>query len=409
MPVHSTTHGPALTGIQPVSSFAEGLFGHLPRADQRGWAETYLRALLTTPGKKSVRRLAAAVSASPTACQSLQQFVNASPWDWEPVRRELTRWAEARHPVHAWTIAPAVLPKRGEHSVGVHHRFVPGAGRTLNCQLGVGLFLSGPGVHTPVDWRLFLPGPWCDDPALRRRTRVPESAGHRPLWADALDMVTAMASRTSLDPAPVVADMSELPDVGPLIAGLERQGRDFVIAVRDAMSVIAGSHLAARHSPEPATALSVRDFLSSNRTRHPHTAVVTGPDGQPRPTWIVSGLARLPGARPGSGSGSGEPHHTYRLFAERPVSGCRPSQVWITNMPHRRMDELLALTRLHTGTRAVRRSLEVDFGLRDFEGRSFPGWHHHMTLVSAAYAYSRLARPTALAERLAAVPAQRSA
>lgn len=115
---------------------------------------------------------------------------------------------------------------------------------------------------------------------------------------------------------------------------------------------------------------------------------MTGPDGQPRPTWIVSGLARLPGARPGSGSGSGEPHHTYRLFAERPVSGCRPSQVWITNMPHRRMDELLALTRLHTGTRAVRRSLEVDFGLRDFEGRSFPGWHHHMTLVSAAYAYS---------------------
>lgn len=71
----------------------------------------------------------------------------------------------------------------------------------------------------------------------------------------------------------------------------------------------------------------------------------------------------------------------------------RPSPVWLTNMTHRRMDELLALTRLLTGTGAVMRVLESDFGLQDFEGRSFPGWHHHMTLVSAAYAYSRLARP----------------
>ncbi|MFD3939112.1 hypothetical protein ACFWSF_09295 [Streptomyces sp. NPDC058611] len=27
----------------------------------------------------------------------------------------------------------------------------------------------------------------------------------------------------------------------------------------------------------------------------------------------------------------------------------------------------------------------------DFAGRSFLGWHHHMTMTSAAYAYSRLA------------------
>ena len=27
------------------------------------------------------------------------------------------------------------------------------------------------------------------------------------------------------------------------------------------------------------------------------------------------------------------------------------------------------------------------YGLFDFEGRSFPGWHHHVTLVSAAYLY----------------------
>ncbi|MFC0110199.1 hypothetical protein ACFFRB_28540 [Kibdelosporangium aridum subsp. largum] len=29
--------------------------------------------------------------------------------------------------------------------------------------------------------------------------------------------------------------------------------------------------------------------------------------------------------------------------------------------------------------------LRDDFGLRHFEGRSYAGWHHHVTLVSAAH------------------------
>jgi SRSO17 transposase len=31
-------------------------------------------------------------------------------------------------------------------------------------------------------------------------------------------------------------------------------------------------------------------------------------------------------------------------------------------------------------------TLRGEFGLQDFEGRSFTGWHHHVTLVSAAHA-----------------------
>lgn len=33
-------------------------------------------------------------------------------------------------------------------------------------------------------------------------------------------------------------------------------------------------------------------------------------------------------------------------------------------------------------------SLGDRVGLRDFEGRSFPGWHRHMTLASVAHAWS---------------------
>lgn len=394
MAAYRIAQGPAPSSPPTVASFAEELFAHLPRADQRRWAESYLHGLLVTPGKKSMRRLAAAVSSSPTACQSLQQFVNASPWDWGPARHELTRWIENRRTAQAWTIAPAVLPKRGDHSVGVHRRFVPALGRTVNCQLGLGLFHSAAGEHLPSDWRLLLPDQWTDDPELRDRARIPAPVRHRPLWADALDLVATTAARSSVTPVPVVMDMSELPNAPRLAAGLSTQGREFVIAVQENMNVISGSHLApqnTRYATEPASTLSARRSLDPHRTRHPHTAVVADPDGRLRQSRVVSGLVRLPGVRPEAGG----PHRTYRLFSELRTDSRRPSPVWLTNMTHRRMDELLALTRLLTGTGTVMRALENDFGLQDFEGRSFPGWHHHMTLVSAAYAYSRLTHPAA--------------
>ena len=66
-------------------------------------------------------------------------------------------------------------------------------------------------------------------------------------------------------------------------------------------------------------------------------------------------------------------------------------------------ESVLALTRTlaHAGDSV--REMSDDFGLQDFEGRSYPGWHHHMTLVSAAYAYSRFhgrPAPTGGGERL---------
>ncbi|MET9426622.1 transposase [Streptomyces sp. NPDC003036] len=383
----------------PIAAYTEELFGHLPRADQRRWAQSYLQGLLTTPGKKSVRRLAAAVSTSPTASQSLQQFINASPWEWDPARGELMRWVEERAPVRAWTIAPAVLPKRGDHSVGVHRRFVPSAGRTVNCQVALGLFLSVPGHNVPVDWRLFLPDHWADDTGLRRRTRIPDTVRHRPLWADTLDLTASAAARTSLAAVPVVADMTELPSVAPLVSGLSQRGYDFLVAVPDAMQVIADGHLKAQpaaHAATAATTLSARSFLAMNSRRHPHTATVTASDGQQRLLRIVSGLVRVPGVR----TGAGAPHRTYRLFAEWQADEQRPSVVWLTSMVQARMSDLLALTRLRAGSTATVHSLREHLGLLDFEGRSYPGWHHHMTLVSAAYAYSRLAGVTQRSEAL---------
>jgi hypothetical protein len=395
MSAHDTSQVLTPAVAPPVSDFAENLFSHLARADQRRWAEAYLKGLLTTSGKKSVRRLAATVSSSPTASHSLQQFLNASPWDWEPARRELTRLTEHWAPARAWTLAMAVLPKRGEHSVGVHRSFVPTAGRIVNCQQGLGAFVSAEGENIPVDWRLVLPEYWTDDAQRRRRARIPMSVRHRPLSAYALDLVDTLRSSSSSPPPPVVADMSECSDAGALLQGLVQRGQDFVVAVPGKLDVVpAGGSV--RRLPGGLPSLGAQQFLRQSALRRPHTSTVPDRGGRLRHVRAVSGLVRLPGSRPADGSGRG----VLRLFTECRPAGQRPARVWITSLVTDRMDELFGLAHLHGSTTQAIEDMRENYGLLDFEGRSFPGWHHHMTLVSAAYAYRRMARTPVLPRRM---------
>ncbi|WP_326695814.1 transposase [Streptomyces sp. NBC_01766] len=435
MSAHGTFQ--AVRGPERISSYAEDLFGHLPRADQRRWALTYLRGLLTAPGRKSVRRLARAVSDSPTAAQSLQQFVNSSPWEWDPVRAALARWTEqqtgarsdqqtgAQTGVRAWTVGLSVQPKRGQHSVGVHRRFVPESGRTVSCQAGVGLFLttgghsagghsagghsagrlSAGGLATagsaiPVDWRLLLPERWSGDARLRLRTRIPDSVSDRSLGAHILEMADSLAARTSCAVPPLVANIPGCPQLPSLLHELSRRRQEFVLAVPDSLAVLpcAPDGRPSAYGPE-LTAVPARHFRGLDRSPAVHTTTVRPSGPLPRPVGMRSGLVRLAGApelrsrtAPSSSRTAQSAQSSLRLFTGTAAAG-RPARLWITNALRRRPDELLALTALPALTDGAVRSLRDDFGLLNFEGRSFPGWHHHMTLISAAYAYSRLAAP----------------
>ncbi|MEU1150824.1 IS701 family transposase [Streptomyces sp. NPDC005863] len=374
---------PELIADTSITSYAETVFGHLRRADQRRWAAAYVLGLLTTPGRKSVRRLAAQLHAGPTAAQSLHQFANASPWDWDPARHELLRLAESRTPVRAWTVGVAVLPKRGSHSCGVHQRFERSTGRTVNCQVGIGLFLSSDSAHVPVDWRLRLPKEWHEDDELRARTRVPDDVRHCSPTEHVLHLVDSLAPLSRREPVPVVADTSHHPTSGAhLAAELTARGRDCLIAVPHGLRVVAeGRRVAAPGSPDGTlTAGRLLQLLAPKGA----TATATGLRHVPaQADRLVSALVRLPGRR-------GVSPGVYRLFARRRPGAHGVGRIWLTSLVHPPLHDLLPLVRAQSGTVAALADLTENYGLRDFEGRSYPGWHHHMTLASAAYAYRLL-------------------
>ncbi|MFE5829079.1 IS701 family transposase [Streptomyces sp. NPDC056488] len=350
-----------------LPAFVETVFACLPRADQLKWAKSYVEALLQTPGKKSPRRLAESVSDSPTASQALHQFVNASPWDWLMARRELLRWAaQAGSAVTAWTLTPVFIPKRGDHSAGVHCRFDPVRGRLLNCQLGMAVLATGEHGPLPIDWDLYIPGEWTGN--RRTRARVPEEI-RGPLWSQALRLIRRAPSWHSVHNAPVTADLSWLPDQEAFLTRLTRSERPFVVQVPDTLRIVRTTS-----SVPGAPPLTLQQILAD-------PSAAAGGEGD----HVVS----LPVALPGR---STERVPLRLLVRHRPNDSAR---TWLTNLVDRQLPELLPLMRQPRLAAGVVSTLNEEFGLQDFEGRSFPGWHHHTTLVSAAFAYSRVGDRTA--------------
>ncbi|MEE1928904.1 transposase [Streptomyces sp. TRM 70351] len=365
-------------GPESLTAYGERVFGYLPRSDQRRWADAYLRGLLATPGRKTVRRMARTLDLPDSAPQALQQFISASPWEWTPARVELARIAAELLPDAVWTARPVLLRKRGSHSVGLRAGVLPGTGRRVNCQVGIGLFLSGGRHSIPVGWRLLLDDAWCEDPERRRRARIPDAVTPRPAWALVLEMVEQFAAAGVADSAPVVLGRDFAPGVRQLVSQLGRQGRDFVLEVPPGQPLVpVPPHRAA---PSPATA-SFGDAASlvaahSQRT----TSALPG-----RAQMFSAAVRLLPPRSPAPAV-----HQPHRLVAEIAAVPKRPSRFWITSLRDAPLTTVRGLAHRNVLTDAAVRDVQTELGLLDFEGRSFPGWHHHMTLASAAYLYRQL-------------------
>jgi DDE superfamily endonuclease len=362
-----------------VSDFLSPVFHSLPRADQRRWADFYVRGILATRGKKSIRNIAGGDLDTSTA-QSLQQFVNQSPWNWEPARTILAETVRQRCAPRAWVFDRVAIPKRGSHSVGVARRFVPEYGRTMNSQLGVGLFLAGHGMSIPVDWRIVLSGKWATDRTWREKCRVPDEA----LSGDEDKSVLSMlAAQPAGPPGPLLGDVSGSGDAGGLLRELARRQVAFLLRVDGTQKAVGSPCPAGPASPRHLTTV---EELAQRLSRQCALRPLCATDR--RGPQVLSSMVRLSGgaAPPGGGQGG----MAQRLVLERPLDRPGTPRYWLTNMGRPELGEIPGLLHVYRMHREEAAALRSDFGVLDFEGRSYPGWHHHMTLVSAAFTYDRL-------------------
>jgi SRSO17 transposase len=385
-------------------AFAEETFAPLARKDQRRWGECYLRGLMLDGKRKSVEPMAARLADGDEQC--LQQFVNQSPWAWEPVRERLAhKLTEAIEP-DAFIVDDTGFPKAGRCSVGVARQYSGTLGKVASCQIGVSVSAASDAASCPLDWRLFLPESWEADAERRAQVHLPAEERHRSKWRLALEMLDELRS-WGLAPAPVVAD-SGYGEIGEFRLGLEERRLAYVVEVKGATSAFApevrperpsyrgqGRPPTARYRAKP-TSLKALALAAGTRALY-ELCWREGSRGELRSRFLALRV-RPAGARLRR-QAAGELPLRW-LLVEWPQGAPEPTKYWLSNLPEETsLVRLAQLAKLRWRIEHDYRELKDALGLDHFEGRSFRGWHHHVTLVSLAHAFLTLERlnPKALA------------
>ena len=351
-----------------LEAFADDMFdGAIGRSEQRRWGGVYLRGLMLDGKRKSIEPMAARLADGDEQC--LQQFVNQSPWDERVVRANLARRMCAEIEPSVWVIDDTGFAKKGRWSVGVARQYCGTLGRVDNCQIGVSISAAGDQASCPINWRIFLPEEWDADAERRAKAHVPDDVGHREKWRLALDMIDE-ARGWGVEPE-VVATDAAYGDITAFRRGLSERG----IGYRQDPSSLRALVLAA--GKRAATGVTWRQ----------------GSRGRMHSRFIALHV------RPANIDLRRAAHDADRelevcwLLAEWPSDADAPTDYWLSNLPaDTSLRELVRLAKARWRIEHDYRELKDALGLDHFEGRSYRGWHHHVTLVSVAHAFLTLER-----------------
>src|SRR5712675_1920368 len=193
--------------------YVEGLVSVIGHADRAGPLHDYCLGLVMPGERKSVEPMAAITAPGRTAAQhqSLLHFVGEGGWSDDDVLgkvREMVLPQIERHgPIEAWIIDDTSFPKKGRHSVGVHHQYCGQLGKQANCQVAVTLSITNHHASLPIAYRLYLPREWINDAPRRAKAHVPRAITFKTKPQIALEQIRA-ALLAGIAPGVVLMDAS---------------------------------------------------------------------------------------------------------------------------------------------------------------------------------------------------------
>ncbi|MEU7516778.1 IS701 family transposase [Streptomyces sp. NPDC042898] len=388
-----------------LAEFVADVFGSLPRRDQRWWGECYLRGLMLDGRRKSIQPMADRLPDG--NMQALQQFVNQSPWDPLPVRQRIAeRLCEVIQP-EVWVVDDVSFPKCGTASAGVAWQYCGALGKRANCQVAVSVHAATDTASCPLEWELFLPEEWAADHQRRRRAGIPDAVGHVSKTRQALGLLERLAAQGLQVPV-IVADAGYGRSVSFRLA-LEERGWSYVVAVdpKEIARPAAAEPLqpvygglgpptlpryreAARPLPgliETGTRFEEVTWRQGSKgSMTSHFAVIevrpSGKEATRTTQEQAGGRSRWDGVLP-----------LRTMLVEQPEEAAEPTGYWMTNLPATTpIADLVRWAKMRWRIEHDYRELKHGLGMDHFEGRTWRGWHHHVTLVTAAQAFLTLRR-----------------
>jgi SRSO17 transposase len=351
---------------------------------------TYVQGVFSDSERKSMQAMLARVT-EPVAYQAFQHFITHAPWDAAKVWRRLRAVIPERRGV--LILDGTSFPKQGPHSVGAIRQYCGALGKIANCQVATTVALWTGARGWFLGAQLYLPEEWLT-PAQRARARIPAGVVFQEKWRHALTLLRQVRAAGFAITA-VLGD-AEFGDVTALRATLHRLRLPYALGISSNLVV----------------------FLRRPRQLTPPTTGAGRPRTRPRliggsRAVAVSAVARdLPAAawRSVSWRNGTQPRRRARFAAIRvtPAHAWRQGQlapeVWLLCEeeagraarrkyyfvhlpPQTSLRALVTLAHQRWAIEQQYQELKSELGLDHFEGRTYPGWQHHVVLTAVAHAY----------------------
>ena len=363
-------------------------FGH--RA-QRLALGTYVHGLFSDSDRKSMQAMLARVT-NPITYQGFQHFITHATWDADRIWRRLLEVLPERRGV--LIIDGTSFPKQGTHSVGVARQYCGALGKIANCQVAVTAALWT-GMRAWVTGALlYLPKPWLSDPDRRAVAHIPAGASFQEKWRQALTLIRR-ARAAGLQITAVLAD-AEFGDVTAFRRALHRWRLPYAVGISRHLTVFPGtpavhvppsgrmgrprSQLVLVHDTRPITVRALALALPTRAWRR-----VTWRNGTNRP-WA----ARFAAVRvtPANDWRTRRLAPEVWLLCEQDLGASPRTKYFFVDLPARAsVKQLVRLAHQRWAIEQQYQELKTELGFDHFEGRSYPGWQHHVVLTAVAYAF----------------------
>jgi SRSO17 transposase len=372
-----------------LQRYLEDLLEPVGRAERRHWGSVYVRGLLLDGKRKSIEPMANRLPEGNV--QAMQQLIGQSPWDHMPVRRRLAeRMSKELMPACAWIVDDTGFPKKGSHSVGVSRQYSGTLGKVANCQVAVALHLATDDACMPLNFSLYLPQQWAEDPERRKRVEIPDEKSFKTKWQLALELIDE-ARTWDVAQGVIVCDVG-YGKINDFRRGLIERNLCYVAEI-DRKTIVFDrppTGKAKRGRPKKQVAkeelktISVKDFAKTLPAWRWKT--IRWRQGTKGPL-----VSRFTAVRV-------DPAHGYRRYAQLPPRQWllvewshkedEPHKFWFSNLPQQTgLRRMVRLAKIRWRVEQNYQQQKDELGLDHYEGRGYLGWHHHVTLNMVAYAF----------------------
>lgn len=381
-----------------LSLFLQDLLEPMGRKERRNWARVYLEGLLLYVERKSIEPMAARLAGADV--QALRQFVGQSPWTVDEIGRRLAlKMVDLLSEAEVWILDDTSFPKEGKHSVGVARQYCGALGKIANCQVAVTLHWSGAAASCPLGWRLYLPREWCEDPDRLAKVKAPPEVQYRTKSELALELVDQTLA-WGVPRRPLVSD-SFYGNEFRFREQLRQRGMHYAVQVEPSTVV---------WDQEPDIPLPVPGKRGRPR-KHPPLESIPPPRNlsslsQTLPADAWHGVEWREGTRGPQRSRFALLQvwaaHDWRtrsqmareaewLLMEWPENAAAPTKYWLAWFESQPpgLRQIVSIARSRWRIELDYRELKDELGLDHYEGRHWLGWHHHVMLVTIAYAFLR--------------------